>query len=225
MNDTDADHWFVTRAELSTLIDALRTIPALIEDLAVTIGRESRTRPGLDELARTAPKSTPPIDLEAWTAGEELRNIMTGWVRLVCETRGLDIPAVNSTVAAARWLHQQAIPFAMTEGSDTAWWDIVSAIDECKRLIDLPTTADVVIDPDRLKSANNSVLTAYEVEKVAAKLGELGKGLNRDRVRYLAKKGLKSCGIDGDTSFYRLGDVLAAHQKHGRKGDRKAEAR
>ncbi|MFD4457682.1 hypothetical protein [Nocardia sp. NPDC058480] len=224
MTETEADHLFLSRSELRTLIEALRTIPAIVRDLAVTIARESRTRPGLDETARVAPKSMPPIDLEAWQAGEDLRNVITSWVRLVCETRGLEVPAVNDLLGAAKWLDHQAIPFAMTEGSDSAWWDITAAIDECRRLIDLPTTADVVIDQDRLRRANNSVLTAYEVEKVAGKLGDLGKGLNRDRVRYLAKKGLKSCGVDGDTSFYRLGDVLAAHQKHGRRGERKADA-
>ncbi|MBF6339701.1 hypothetical protein IU450_27970 [Nocardia abscessus] len=81
----------------------------------------------------------------------------------------------------------------------------------------MPLDDDIVIDQARLRAANNKVVTAYQVEKLAAKLGDVGKGLNRDRVRYLTKKGLQEVDRDGETKFYRLGDVLAVHVQHPRR--------
>ncbi|MBF6328750.1 hypothetical protein IU452_09485 [Nocardia transvalensis] len=81
----------------------------------------------------------------------------------------------------------------------------------------MPPEDEVFIDEARLRAANNTVLTADQVEKIAHRLGDIGIGLNRDRVRYLAKKGLHAAAVDGVTKFYRLGDVLVAHLKHARR--------
>lgn len=61
------------------------------------------------------------------------------------------------------------------------------------------------------------VLTAGQIEKVARRLGEVGQGLTKRRVETLARHGrIHPAAVDGDTRFYRLGDVLDAHKRHAR---------
>lgn len=217
MTFTDADHLFITRTEVRSLLDLLRRIPGLAEELAITETKQGRvSRPGLASPRRPAKRGAQlPVHLGAYLAAEALRQHLSGWVRAVCEQRALEVPPVDDMVGAARWLDKNVIALAMTEGAEVALNEIRAAVRECDRQIDLPPDDEIVIDPERLRAANLSVLTAYGVEKIAGQLGLVGKGLNRDRVRTLRKHGgLRECDRDGETHFYRLGDVLAAHLRH-----------
>ncbi|MCU1640894.1 MAG: hypothetical protein JWN03_1169 [Nocardia sp.] len=215
----DTDHLFLNRADISALQELLRRIPALAEDLAVTETKQGRvSKSGLGSVRRGRHRTALPMHLGAYEAAEFLRNSLGTWIRLVCEQRAVELPAVDNLIGAARWLNRHVYSLAMTPGAEAALDDIEAAVAECKYMIDLPPEDSIVIDPARLAAANSSILTAYQVEKIATQLGEIGKGLNRDRVRYLAKHGLKDCGRDGDTRFYRLGDVLVSHVQHKVRG-------
>jgi len=246
---------FLTRPEMSSLMRALRTLPRILDDLAVTVARQGvRGKNGY--ASRGVPASKPPIDLDALAAGQALHWELYTAVRAVCEQRhvpyvpvgathtepatarawvplvwvpgefvgplqpGVTVPALPTpptTLELGQWLDKHLIPFAMTEHAQTMYVDILAAIRDCSEAIDLPAEDVVVVTQARLRAANNSVLTADQVEKIATGLGDIGKGLNRDRVRYLAKNGLNEAARDGETKFYKLGDVLAAHQKHARR--------
>lgn len=214
----NVDHLYLTRPQIGALADLLGEIPALIEELAITETRQARVRPpGLGGSARTHPESRPPLHMGAFLAAEALRNELGGWVRLVCEQRAVAVPRVDDLATAARWLRRHIYSLATTEGAESAHRGIEAAILDCRYEIDLPPEDEIRVDPVQLRAANNSIVTAYTVGAIAAKLGPIGKGLNRDRVRYLVKVGaLKDCGRDGETVFFRLGDVLVAHAQ--RKG-------
>ncbi|WP_100467641.1 hypothetical protein [Mycobacteroides abscessus] len=105
--------------------------------------------------------------------------------------------------------------------SEEAYEDIKAAIDECWRQIDIPADDDIVIDRGRVHEANRLVVTAGQVEKLANKMGAIGKGLNKRRVETLAarrKNPLRPCAVDGDVKFFRLGDVLDAHHRSDESG-------
>lgn len=214
----NVDHLYLTRAEIGALTELLGEIPALIEELAITETRQARVRrPGLGGSARSHPESRPPVHMGAFLAAEGLRNELTTWVRLVCEQRAVPVPRVDDLGSAARWLKRHVYSLATTEGTETAYGTIEEAILDCRREIDLPPEDEIQVNPTQLQAANNSILTAYQIEKVAAKLGPIGKGLTRSRVRWLDNRGaLRPAGHDGHTVFYRLGDVLVAHAQ--RKG-------
>ncbi|AHH16572.1 hypothetical protein NONO_c17720 [Nocardia nova SH22a] len=215
----NVDHLYLTRAQIGALADLLGEIPALIEELAITETRQARVRPpGLGGSTRSHPESRPPVHMGAFEAAEALRNELTTWIRAVCEQRAVRVPAVDDLGTAARWLKRHIYSLATTQGAETAHLDIETAIFDCRYEIDLPPEDEIRVDPVQLRAANNSIVTAYTVGAIAAKLGPIGKGLNRDRVRYLVKVGaLKSVSRDGETAFYRLGDVLVAHAS--RKGN------
>lgn len=214
----DVDHLYLTRPQIGALSELLGEIPALIEELAITETRQARVRrPSLGGGSRSHPESRPPLHMGAFLAAEALRNELGTWVRAVCEQRAVPVPPVDDLATAARWLRKHIYSLATTEGAETAHYDIEGAILDCRYEIDLPPDDEIHVNPVQLQAANNQILTAYQVEKIAGKLGPIGKGLTRDRVRYLEKHGLRVAARDGDTKFYRLGDVLVAHAQ--RKGN------
>ncbi|MFC4124912.1 hypothetical protein [Nocardia rhizosphaerae] len=215
MADTEM---FLSRADCHELVAALREIPDLLEPLALAIIRGDRQ--GLDAVTcRPAPQSKPPVDYGAQAMADDLHNLLSGWVRVVCDHRAMEVPYVGDIPAAAKWLDTNVIALAMTPGADAAFHDIVKAITGLQRRLKRP--GDGSLTEDELTAANRMVITAYQIDKVTHLLGERGEGLNRRRVEVLDKAGvLKWCTRDRDTGtrFYRLGDILEAHAVHPRRG-------
>lgn len=209
---------FLSREDCAQLVEHLREVPDLIEPLALAYLRQSRR--GLDATTtRRAPQSTPPVDVEADQLAQDLHNTLTGWIRVVCEQRAMEPPTATTLVGAAKWLDKYVISLAMTEGAVAAFDDITKGIDRVKSRLLMPDVGPLT--EDELASANRQIITAYQIDKVLHLLGSRGEGLNRRRVEVLDKAGaLHPCSRDRDTGrrFYRLGDILAAHQVHPRRG-------
>lgn len=213
----DDDQWFIPRKDQSAILAALRKVPLLAEELAITETRQASVSKSGMGGGRHPKKleSRLPFHIGAFDATNALHAELGTWIRLACEQRGIEAPEAGDMISRARWLNRNILALAMTEGADEAPGAICNAVADCERVIDLPPDDEIIIDPQRLRAANGQVVTAYQVEKIAAKLGAVGKGLNRDRVRYLVRaKSLRSCATDGDTTFYRLGDVLQSHIRH-----------
>lgn len=209
--------FFMPRQDQIKLREELASIPRMIGELSITLTRQARVqRPGLSKSRRRKPESQVPIHLGAEEAAQKLHNCLSTWVRLVCEQRAIVWDKGNDIITLAKWLRINMIALALTEGSEEAYEDIKAATDECWRQIDIPADDDIMIDRARVHEANRVVVTAGQVEKLANKMGAIGKGLNKRRVETLAarrKNPLRPCAVDGDTKFFRLGDVLDAHHR------------
>lgn len=214
--------FFMPRQDQIKLREELASIPRMIGELSVTLTRQARIqRPGLSMSRRPKPESQVPIHIGAHNAADVLHNCLGTWVRLVCEQRAIVWDKGNDIITLAKWLRVNMIALALTEGSEEAYEDIKAAIDECWRQIDIPADDDIVIDRGRVHEANRLVVTAGQVEKLANKMGAIGKGLNKRRVETLAarrKNPLRPCAVDGDVKFFRLGDVLDAHHRSDESG-------
>ncbi|SKU54065.1 Uncharacterised protein [Mycobacteroides abscessus subsp. bolletii] len=217
-----ADSYFLDKGSQHKLREELASIPCMIGELSVTLTRQARIqRPGLSMSRRPKPESQVPIHIGAHNAADVLHNCLGTWVRLVCEQRAIVWDKGNDIITLAKWLRVNMIALALTEGSEEAYEDIKAAIDECWRQIDIPADDDIVIDRGRVHEANRLVVTAGQVEKLANKMGAIGKGLNKRRVETLAarrKNPLRPCAVDGDVKFFRLGDVLDAHHRSDESG-------
>lgn len=217
-----ADSYFLDKGSQHKLREELASIPRMIGELSVTLTRQARIqRPGLSMSRRPKPESQVPIHIGAHNAADLLHNCLGTWVRLVCEQRAIVWDKGNDIITLAKWLRVNMIALALTEGSEEAYEDIKAAIDECWRQIDIPADDDIVIDRGRVHEANRLVVTAGQVEKLANKMGAIGKGLNKRRVETLAarrKNPLRPCAVDGDVKFFRLGDVLDAHHRSDESG-------
>lgn len=217
-----ADSYFLDKGSQHKLREELASIPRMIGELSVTLTRQARIqRPGLSMSRRPKPESQVPIHIGAHNAADVLHNCLGTWVRLVCEQRAIVWDKGNDIITLAKWLRVNMIALALTKGSEEAYEDIKAAIDECWRQIDIPADDDIVIDRGRVHEANRLVVTAGQVEKLANKMGAIGKGLNKRRVETLAarrKNPLRPCAVDGDVKFFRLGDVLDAHHRSDESG-------
>lgn len=216
------DDFFLPKPAVAELREALtRTIPSLVEDLAVTTTRQDRiTRGRLHNGRRGKPESRPPMNFDSAGAAQELHNALVGGVRLMCESRAMGYDGDVSTLGLCGWLRRNLIALAMTEGAEDVHHEITGAVRAALRVVDLPADDDIVISAARVQAANRQVVTADAAERIAGRLGGLGVGLTAARVRLLRKKGhLRPCSADPDTreNFYRLGDVLDAHHRIGRR--------
>lgn len=219
-----ADSFYLSKSEQLKLRDELASIPRMIGELSITLTRQARVqRPGLSMSRRPKPESQVPIHLGAHNAAEKLHNCLGTWVRLVCEQRAILWDKGNDIITLAKWLRINMTALALTEGGEEAYDDIKAAIDECWREIDIPADDDIVIDRGRVHEANRVIVTAGQVEKLANKMGAIGKGLNKRRVETLTRnQKLRPCAVDGDVKFFRLGDVLDAHHRKESDQDKKA---
>lgn len=222
-----SDSFFLDKGSQHKLRDELASIPRMIGELSITLTRQARVqRPGLSMSRRPKPESQVPIHIGAHNAADVLHNCLGTWVRLVCEQRAIVWDKGNDIITLAKWLRINMIALALTEGSEEAYEDIKAAIDECWRQIDIPADDDIVIDPERVRKANKQIVTADTIEPIARRIGEMGKKLNSQRVHTLTRGGyLKHAYTDPETGtkFYRLGDVLHAHNNC-EKRDRKKGA-
>lgn len=210
---TDVDHLYLDRRQGARLARELADLPELVADLAVTLTRQDCVRPRALGGRRSKPEPRLPLHVGAEKATAELRSALVAAVRHVAETRALDYDGTDELVSIAGWLRRHIGDLAITEGAHEFADAVLAAIADCRRVIDLPADDDIVIDPQRVAEANRQVMTADQIGRISSLIGDAGKGLSRRRVHTLAGKGLISpAGIDGSTRFWRLGDVLAAHQ-------------
>lgn len=102
------DQFFIPRHDRKLLRDILGTIPALVEDLAVAITRQARLGNGRRYGLRSKAAGQPlPYDADAARVADELHAALVGWVRLVCEHRGL---TWEQTLDPAAWLALTWVP-------------------------------------------------------------------------------------------------------------------
>lgn len=208
--------FYLDREGQRVLRELLAGIPGLVEDLSVTITRQSRVAPRNSmKLYRPKPESRVPFNIGAAEASDGLNTCLATWVRFTCENRQVPYTDRKDAISLARWLNRNVVGLALCEGSEEAHTDIAYHVHECRRRIDLPPDDEIdTIPRSKINEANRMIVTSGQVEKLAAKLGELGKNLTAQRVHSLNRGGyLRPISIDGETGtkLYRLGDVLHAH--------------
>lgn len=211
----NADDLTVTRAEIELLAEKLATVSDLSEEMAIALTGESRISDGGLGIRRPQPGSREPYPLHLESLIDDLMNELSTTVRHICEVRGLT-GGGGGCASMASWLIRYRMAIAVMPDGGEIFESLCKVIDRCARAMN-QTEDEYVIDQRRLDQANKSVVTLATIEPIARKLGDLGKGLNRERMRTLAKRGgLEHVSIDDDTKakFYRLGDVLEAHKNY-----------
>ena len=214
MND-NVDGLTVTRAEIAYLMNKLEQVSDLEGRMAVALtDGQSRNSDGGLGIRRPQPRSKEPYSLHVDTLLDELQNELTTTVRHICEVRGLNYKGGTYPSELATWLiqYRMAIP-VMVDGAEI-FEKLCKIIDRCGRSMNT-VEREYVINASRLEAANRKVMTGVQIEKLAHKLGDDGKGLTRKRVDSLRIRHGLSGSQDADTRvwFYRLGDVIKAHRE------------
>lgn len=211
--------YFISRDGQRLLVSLLREIPELVEDLAVTICRLDRTGKGGMKISSGSDEQPLPLNLAASDAKDELHNELASWARHVCESRGLAYDGDGSVLGIARWLDNNVIALAMTEGSEEAYSSIEKAMGRCRRAMDIaPEDAviteskDVVLGRVRDRMLHRSAIVEVATE-LARQYPEYT-GITLGRVDALRKGGhivSDRCGVLSQAEVFEMGKVIDAH--------------
>lgn len=213
---TDTDHYVIPRTGWAPLRDLLASIPAVLDDLAVTLTRQDRI--GTSSLGSSGDPTQPlPINLAASDAHDDLRGELATWVKHTAKHRRLQLPVSGHTLELARWLSRHLIDLAQTPEADIAHDRIERCIRDCKRTYDRPPTKTY---GGTIEEAQEALLNKRGIAACAKQLGDDYASLTIKRVENLARRGhiIPITRIDRDTILYRMGDVMAAHTERPLRG-------
>lgn len=196
--------YFISRDGQQMLVELLREIPGLVEDLAVTLCRLDRTGKGGMKISSGSDEQPLPLNLAASDAKDELHNELATWARLVCDSRGIAYDGDGSVLGIARWLDENVISLAMTEGSEEAYVGIEKAMARCRRAMDIAPEDDHLVPPSEVEMARDTRVTAADAERLMPKLGH--PKLKAATIRKWVERG-KLYRHPHDEMF-RLGDIL-----------------
>lgn len=69
---------------------------------------------------------------------DEIRTTLSTWVRDVCETHGIEAPALRTATGTARWLTERVSAIAAGEGAAECLRDVQTAIERTERMANRP---------------------------------------------------------------------------------------
>lgn len=236
VSQENPNHLFIDRHELRLIRTLLAEIPELATELGVAIIKQTRLgEVGRSRKVRRPSEQAMPYHAAAADIALQLHNCLSGWVRLTCEQRAMEVPAdylpftraelplpdgksvwpecIPTTAALARWLDRHAVALAMTEGSETAL-DEIRGIVKAAEVLVCPPSRPVVIDTEQIAGARKLRLNASGISTLARELGEEYRHLTKRRVHVL-KEARMITPIPGpwrsDWVLFVVGDVLDAH--------------
>jgi hypothetical protein len=122
------------------LEQALAEIPALLDELAVTLTRQDKLGHGEGGNKPTKASEQPlPYGVQASEKLGELRAFLVGWIRDVAETHGHELPA-DDLRAMSRWLLARLDLLAAHPAADDVYGEITSAVAHGWRACDRAAT-------------------------------------------------------------------------------------
>lgn len=130
----------ICRGCLDQLLAALRSVPALVEDLEVTLSRQARVG------TRNGPRGseTPlPFHSRASVDLETLRDGLGMWARSVAERRGL-VAAPWSAAETSRWMLLWPNDLATHPDAGELHGDVLAMVEAARRTVDLPPSLHFV---------------------------------------------------------------------------------
>ncbi|NKT97297.1 hypothetical protein MWT96_20360 [Prescottella equi] len=205
------DQFHITATQMRALVALLGEIPALIDDLAITLTRQDCIGAGGMRVTGGSDEQPLPINLAASDAHDLLHSTLASWARHTEESRGHAYTGPRSTIGLSTWLATNVTRLAMTEGCEEAHDEIEHAMSQCRRVCDLPADPywKTAGTPDQARATE---LPASGIAVAAKSLGPEYAELTRDRVNGLHKTGrITAVRVLEDTPIYRLGDVMDAH--------------
>lgn len=209
---------FLTRAEVNHLSEKLGHVRDLESEMAIALTGETRA-PSTGYTRHQRPGSRPPYPIHIEDLLDRLTNELDAAADSICKHRGLDYDGGHTLSGRAAWINRYRFALSMIEDADQTFDRLCKIIDTCRRTMN---HTDQEWSGYQVEEANRQILNAYQIEKLAKRIGEQGWGLNRQRIARLTKRGrlhpIRTTTGDRDANLYRLGDVLDAHAKTPRRG-------
>lgn len=205
------DHFHLDRQGQRVTLDLMSQVPSLAVDLEVTVTRQDQIGSGGPRVSTGERVQPLPFNAAASEARTSLHAELVRWVRWVSECRNLILPNKDTASALARWIADNVIELALTEGSEDAPMELGAVIRHARSVIDRPQSEVIRVDPARLAQAHAEQLNARGISTLAKHIG--AQGLTIRRIKHLRETGkiVPVRYADKRTPIYQLGDVLNAH--------------
>lgn len=217
----NTDHLYITRAEIDHLETKLGLVGNLVQEMSEAWDGQARMNDG-PATSRAKPHSKPPYPIHLQDEQHTLAVVLHTVATKVSTARHLGFAAAT-TYSMSRWLIRHSYDLAVMPTAPDLFEAVCKQIDHCARMMN-QLDPEYVIDPEMVERANRQVMTSVQIEKVARKLGDECKGLNKNRVDSLRRNHGLAFTKDPETGvfFYRLGDAITAHKTARRYKTRKA---
>lgn len=139
------DQFHITATQMRALVALLGEIPALIDDLAITLTRQDCIGAGGMRVTGGSDEQPLPINLAASDAHDLLHSTLASWARHTEESRGHAYMGPRSTIGLSTWLATNVTRLAMTEGCEEAHDEIEHAMSQCRRACDLAKDRNILL--------------------------------------------------------------------------------
>lgn len=202
---------YLSRERVDELVPKLDTVADVVEELAVALtGQAINRRP--QESGHGQPCSRPPYPMDVEDLRDQLIDTLDRAADAICVHRTQAYRGSSSPIGKAAFLRANRVALTTMDAGVDLHHALCDVIDRCNRVVNrdelvrhIPLAAVV--------KANRQVVTAGQMERIARQLGDRGHGLTARRIDSLRRRG-KLAGWQGDGGgwFYRVGDVLAAHE-------------
>lgn len=215
------DQFHITATQMRALVALLGEIPALIDDLAITLTRQDCIGAGGIRVTGGSDEQPLPINLAASDAHDLLHSTLASWARHIYESRGQGYTGPRSTVGLSSWLAANVTRLAMTEGCEEAHDEIEHAMSQCRRVCDRPEDRSILpTDASLLAEARDLELDARGCVELMKTMGINRSEATQAQIKYLTKrkvlKPTRMVRISGTrTNLYLFGDVLDATRSGG----------
>ncbi|MFT4125092.1 MAG: hypothetical protein QM662_02525 [Gordonia sp. (in: high G+C Gram-positive bacteria)] len=210
---------FPSRAEVDELAQKLADLPTIEREFAIALTGQTRLPGPRGAITRRPqPDSRPPYPLHIADALDALKATLVAAVRDIEETRHLRYTGGDTITGCGTWLTRNRFALMLMDTGMAHWEHLCHEIDQCAHMLG-EREAAYTVSQARVDAANRQRVTALEAERIARKLGDAGRGLTRQRVDKLRRRGLLAGAraSNEDPWTYALGDVLRAHQEGQKK--------
>lgn len=201
----------LSRERVDELVPKLDTVADVVEELAVMLTGQATNQRG-QESGHGQPRSRPPYPIDAEELRDQLIESMHTTADAISEHRGSAYDGPIYPLGIAAWIKRNRIALTTMPSGPDLHHDLCAAIDAANRAVNRDERPHP-INHAMLAQANRQVVTAGQMERLARQLGDRGKGLTARRIEALRKQG-KLAGSRSDGHWwYRVGDILKAHDE------------
>jgi hypothetical protein len=111
---------------------------ALVSAVWLDSQRAEAVRRGRAPGRHQAPTSVVPVTKRGIETAQKLHDCLVGWVRMLCEDKGVTYPGNNETTQLGAWLAHNVASIQYSEFAAEAYGDITDAVANLRRCIDIP---------------------------------------------------------------------------------------
>lgn len=194
----------------------LGEVSVVLDELHTTTIRQSQTAPR--NATRGSSERKLPYDERAAAAYDGLVYTLTAWHDRLVSLHQID-PHDGAEATLGKWVAKHVFRIQRDEFAEQGYEQIVGAITEGWRAVDLPPDDEIRVDPQQVAKARDMQLNRQGIRDLCWQMGGEYRAMTKRRIRTLIESGAvepeRTLYVGGEgVELFRLGDVLDAHEHY-----------